>query len=240
LHFLALKPNVAQNGGHNLFRQGAVMDNKQWLIEHRIEECLLKGRWKLFERLPSERQLAEEFGVNRGTVRSALHALAGRGILEIKRGSGSVVSTLPKPQSGRNKPGYCIQAFRLFIPVFAEALALSRPAAKLASLEHILPAAGAAIRDSDMDAFIHEQVRFLVEFVQLSQNPCLVQAAVRVLPDAKLLAWLLRGTFLADCEPLFAGMVRLVSALRYEDGESARQAVLAYADALERLMEAPA
>jgi GntR family transcriptional regulator, transcriptional repressor for pyruvate dehydrogenase complex len=214
------------------------MNNKQWLIEHRIEDGLLKGRWKLFERLPSERHLAEEFGVNRGTVRSALHALAGRGILEIKRGSGSVVSTLPKPQSGRNKPGYYIQAFRLFIPVLAESLALSSPAARLASLEQILPTAGSAIRDGDMDAFIHEQVRFLVEFVQLSQNPCLVQAAVRVLPDARLLTWLLRGTSLVDCEPLFAGMVRLVSALRYEDGNGARQAVLAYADSLEGLLGA--
>jgi DNA-binding FadR family transcriptional regulator len=214
------------------------MDNKQWLIVRRIEDGLLKGRWKLFERLPSERHLAEEFGVNRGTIRLALHVLAGHGILDIKQGSGSVVSQLPNPKTGRNKPGHCIQAFRLFIPVLAEALAQSTSPSELSSLERILPVAGSAIRDGDMDAFIHEQVRFLVEFVQLSQNPWLVQSAVRVLPDTRLLALLLRGTSLADCEPLFADMVRLVSALRYADGNNARQAVLAYSDALEGLLGA--
>lgn len=65
--------------------------NKQKLIEQRLEQYLMEGRWKLFERLPAERQLAGELGVNRTTLRSALSALAGRGILETVHGSGTRV-----------------------------------------------------------------------------------------------------------------------------------------------------
>lgn len=50
--------------------------DKQEDIERRIENALLEGRWSLFERLPSERMLAETLGVNRATVRAALRTLA--------------------------------------------------------------------------------------------------------------------------------------------------------------------
>lgn len=69
--------------------------DKQECIERQLESALLEGRWGVFERLPSERGLAEAFGVNRATVRAALRALGGRGILETRRGSGTVVRALP-------------------------------------------------------------------------------------------------------------------------------------------------
>ena len=49
--------------------------DKQECIERQLESALLEGRWGVFERLPSERGLAEAFGVNRATVRAALRAL---------------------------------------------------------------------------------------------------------------------------------------------------------------------
>lgn len=54
--------------------------NKQKLIEQHLEQALMEGRWKLFERLPAERRLAEEMHVNRTTLRAAISALAGRSI----------------------------------------------------------------------------------------------------------------------------------------------------------------
>ena len=76
--------------------------DKQECIERQLESALLEGRWGVFERLPSERGLAEAFGVNRATVRAALRALAGRGILETRRGSGTVVRALPG-DAGRSR-----------------------------------------------------------------------------------------------------------------------------------------
>ena len=62
---------------------------KQELAEKYIEEALLRGRWKLSERLPAERELAVELGVNRGTLRAALQTLTGKGILETVHGRGT-------------------------------------------------------------------------------------------------------------------------------------------------------
>ena len=83
--------------------------SKQKLIEQQLEQALMEGRWKLFERLPAERQLAEEMHVNRTTLRAALSALAGRGILETTHGSGTRVHALPSEH-----PAQCVLVDRLY------------------------------------------------------------------------------------------------------------------------------
>ena len=63
--------------------------------ENPLEHALLQGRWSLFERLPAERHLAEELGVSRATLRTALSTLVGKGILETRRNKGTFVRALP-------------------------------------------------------------------------------------------------------------------------------------------------
>jgi GntR family transcriptional repressor for pyruvate dehydrogenase complex len=53
-----------------------------------VQEAVLSGRLKAGERLPSERQLREVFGVSRGTLREALRALEQKGLVCIKTGVG--------------------------------------------------------------------------------------------------------------------------------------------------------
>ncbi|MBL8482032.1 MAG: FadR family transcriptional regulator [Rhodocyclaceae bacterium] len=59
-----------------------------------FEARLLGGDWKPGLRLPSERALAEQLGVSRGTVREALQRLAARGLLASRQGSGIFVTDL--------------------------------------------------------------------------------------------------------------------------------------------------
>jgi GntR family transcriptional regulator, hexuronate regulon transcriptional repressor len=56
-----------------------------------IEREITEGRYQPGQRLASERDLAEEFGVSRPTVRRAVIALEMRGLLESKQGSGVYV-----------------------------------------------------------------------------------------------------------------------------------------------------
>src|SRR6201986_4479641 len=56
-----------------------------------IERGITEGRYQPGQRLASERDLAEEFGVSRPTVRRAVIALEKRGLLESKQGSGVYV-----------------------------------------------------------------------------------------------------------------------------------------------------
>jgi GntR family hexuronate regulon transcriptional repressor len=56
-----------------------------------IERAIAEGRYQPGQRLASERDLAEELGVSRPTVRRAVIALEMRGLLESRQGSGVYV-----------------------------------------------------------------------------------------------------------------------------------------------------
>src|SRR4030081_674988 len=56
-----------------------------------MERAIADGRYQPGQRLASERDLAEEFGVSRPTVRRAVIALEMRGLLEARQGSGVYV-----------------------------------------------------------------------------------------------------------------------------------------------------
>ncbi len=56
-----------------------------------IEQAIIGGQLEVGSRLPPERRMAESFGVNRVSVRSALAKLAAAGLLKVRQGSGYVV-----------------------------------------------------------------------------------------------------------------------------------------------------
>ena len=60
-------------------------------IAEAIKATIKQGDWKPDEKLPSENELAETFGVNRLTVRMALQKLNAHGILETRVGEGTYV-----------------------------------------------------------------------------------------------------------------------------------------------------
>lgn len=59
-----------------------------------LRDAVLSGKYKTGGTFESERKLAEQFGVNRSTVREALTWLAAEGLLEIKQGGLSRVKDL--------------------------------------------------------------------------------------------------------------------------------------------------
>lgn len=64
-------------------------------IVAQIEELITSGTLEIGERLPSERELAEQFQVSRVVVREALRDLQARGIVEVRHGSGAYVQMIP-------------------------------------------------------------------------------------------------------------------------------------------------
>ena len=55
-----------------------------------LRDEILRGQYREGERLPSERDLAERFGVHRSTVRSAVKRLEQLGIAEVRPGGARV------------------------------------------------------------------------------------------------------------------------------------------------------
>jgi GntR family transcriptional regulator, transcriptional repressor for pyruvate dehydrogenase complex len=66
-----------------------------------ISDALVSGELKPGDRLPPERELAEQFGVSRTVIRDAVKTLAGRGILHVKHGAGIFVTTSEENAMGR-------------------------------------------------------------------------------------------------------------------------------------------
>jgi GntR family transcriptional regulator, transcriptional repressor for pyruvate dehydrogenase complex len=70
-------------------------------IISQISDALVGGQLKPGDRLPPERELAEQFGVSRTVIRDAIKTLVGRGILHVKHGAGIFVATLEENMTGR-------------------------------------------------------------------------------------------------------------------------------------------
>ena len=56
-------------------------------IADQIRQAIVTGKLEQGSRLPPERELAEQFGVSRVTVRDALRALEAMGLLEVRVGA---------------------------------------------------------------------------------------------------------------------------------------------------------
>ncbi|MEM6375092.1 MAG: GntR family transcriptional regulator, partial [Pseudomonadota bacterium] len=56
-------------------------------IAKAIRDAIVEGRLIVDERLPSEAELAEQFGVSRPTVREALKRLAAQALIRTQRGA---------------------------------------------------------------------------------------------------------------------------------------------------------
>lgn len=57
-------------------------------IQNRIEDAILKKKFLPGEKLPTEHELCDMFGVSRTALREALQMLSAKGLISVKKGSG--------------------------------------------------------------------------------------------------------------------------------------------------------
>jgi GntR family transcriptional repressor for pyruvate dehydrogenase complex len=63
-------------------------------VASRIQQMIVDGQLRPGDRLPTERELAERFGVSRSSVRDAIRVLELMGLVEPRQGEGTVVRDL--------------------------------------------------------------------------------------------------------------------------------------------------
>ena len=61
-------------------------------LANRLEELIVSAHWEVGQTLPSEREMAEQFGLSRSVVRDAMRILAAKGLVNIRHGVGAVVT----------------------------------------------------------------------------------------------------------------------------------------------------
>lgn len=62
------------------------------VIQQLVEE-IVGGRWQASEALPTERELAQRFGVSVPVVRESMRALSAKGLVRVRHGVGAFVTT---------------------------------------------------------------------------------------------------------------------------------------------------
>ncbi|NEE01701.1 FadR/GntR family transcriptional regulator [Phytoactinopolyspora halotolerans] len=139
----------------------------------RIRELIQSGELEPGSKLPPEQELAAELGLGRNLLREAVQALVAMRVLEVRRGSGTYVTSLEPKELLHGVGGAVellrgdtllevIEVRRLFEPV-ATALAATRISQQqLASVKEHLDAMRAAADDVELlnrhDAAFHREV----------------------------------------------------------------------------------
>jgi DNA-binding FadR family transcriptional regulator len=127
-------------------------------VANELEVLIRSGHFAVDERLPSERQLAAEFGVSRPTIRVALGQLEARGYVVTRANSGTFVAarTVETIDVSSDEDPQQVMEARLVLEVAAARLAARRAAANPEALEDVRLALEAHERITDPE-MLHPQ-----------------------------------------------------------------------------------
>ena len=205
----------------------------QKLYQRVAEEVLRSihsGAFLPGQRLPSERDLAEQFEVSRPTVREAMIALEIRGMVEARHGSGIYVTE--SPPDDESSPELDIGAFELTearCVVEGECAALAATSMtdeELIELEEII--AEMSKENDDHVQGEHADRRFHVTIARGTRNSALVSVVEMLwtLRDkSPLCANMLKRARDVGLQPTIAEHQAVLDALKARDAPGARRAM---------------
>lgn len=93
-------------------------------IEEELMNYILQEPVEIGQKIPNEFELAEKFGVGRSTVREAVKGLVSKGILEVRRGSGTFVISTCSPEEDPLGLSKLQDKFKLALELFEVRLML--------------------------------------------------------------------------------------------------------------------
>ncbi len=150
------------------------------VVRH-VRDLIVRGQFKPGQRLPTERELVREIGVSRTSVRAGLQALAAKGLVAIRHGSGTFVAD--GPPSLDSEPLSLLAALHGFTRTqmfearrtlevsIARMAAERRTAEQLAAISDAVSGMFSACEEPQ--AFLLEDIRFHAAVGAASGNPIL-------------------------------------------------------------------
>jgi GntR family transcriptional regulator, transcriptional repressor for pyruvate dehydrogenase complex len=211
-------------------------------IVQQIEQSIHEGRLKAGDQLPTERELAQQFGVSRTAVREAVKILTEKGLVESFSGRGTFV-TSPRSQPSRNPldvffegsdlddPAYLVELRQIVEPEVT-ALAVTR----IDDQQLTMMREAVAVMDRSMkqpEAYIEADLDFHLALAEAAGNPLilsLLDSIVGVLRNQRL------GIFGVDGGPGRGQMhhKRILEAIERRDPVAAREAMQAHLEQIRR------
>jgi GntR family transcriptional repressor for pyruvate dehydrogenase complex len=216
-------------------------------IVEQFEASILNGQLKPGDRLPSENELTQQFGVSRTAVRDAMKALSQKGLLEVRVGRGTYVtdstSKVIRDSLGlilrfglREGTKYLVEVREILEPEIAALAACRREKEHLLAMREGYAAMDASMED--IDTFIESDLDFHLAMAEASQNPLilmLIDSMSDLLRESR--AYFARTT---------GGMARaqshhsqILQAIIDGDPEAARQAMVVHLARIKEISQAP-
>jgi GntR family transcriptional regulator, transcriptional repressor for pyruvate dehydrogenase complex len=213
-------------------------------IARRLVEYIISGEIEPGARMPSERQLAEAFGVGRSAMREALKSLSMIGLVDVRQGDGTYLkkadaALLPQIIEwglliGEQRTMDLVEA-RQFIEIdLAELAAIRRTDEDLADMERYLRRMERSFNDST--AFVEADVAFHLKIAEAARNSVLrdIHSSIQAL----LRAWIGRVIAAADSAvPSFEEHIPVFDAVRDQDPERAKLAMEAHMTSAAKRLE---
>lgn len=181
---MAKTPETQQGGraGGAMFKAIERESTLASRVAEQIEELIVGNKLASGQRLLSERELGERFGVSRTVVREAVRALAAKGLLEVRTGDGTYVRSYDASSaaealsrllrlSGSRDPSNARSIYEVRRPL---ELAIAELAAARATPEQLAALQGfvAAIEDPSVSSpeFVDADVGFHLKLAEATQN----------------------------------------------------------------------
>jgi DNA-binding FadR family transcriptional regulator len=198
-------------------------------IANLIAASIRDGRWATGERLPSERDLADDHRVSRPTIREAMIILEARGLVQARHGAGVYVTDAPRPEV--SAPQLEVSAFELIEArrlVEGDACALAAAVMTDAQLDELTVILHDMAEEHDFGALADlADRRFHVAIAKASRNGVLV-AMVENLWDLRYQPTcrdLLERAGRMRAQPLVNDHQEILDALKARDPAAARGAM---------------
>ena len=185
-----------------------------------LQEKILKGSYKVNQKLPVEAELMHNYGVGRSTVREAVKILVNSGFLRVQQGVGTFVeenSGFNEPLSHRMKrasPQSIADVRQILEMKVAEQAATHRTGNDISKLEHFLSKRNKAADKNLVAEAVDAHISFLLVLADASKNDVLAGLYKQFLMQlkAELLEKLEDTSFFKDkresYQNLFDGVLR--------------------------------
>lgn len=223
-------------------------------VAEAIKDWIVQAHFGAGDRLPSEPELIERFGMSKGTIREAMRILEAQGLVKSRTGpgGGTFVHEVSKERARALLGNYfyfkdltirdIYQLRRVLEPELAAALAGNLPEAVLVRLEAIIGEYDAPAQDVEEEREQHvASLRFHALLAEQADNALLgflIDFMVNMLSDLTVYRKLYEPPNLELWRRGRAFQLQLVEALRTGDADTARRVMRDHMETAQKLMEA--
>ena len=148
-------------------------------VAKHLQQQIASGKYVLGQKLPSEPELMQEFGVGRSSIREAIRTLSNTGIVRVQQGLGTFVefkngAVLPWYERLNSAKGFELHEVRQLLELkIAEKAAQNRTAKDISTLKKLLQKRYEAAFTNRADECIDADIAFHIAIADAAKNDIL-------------------------------------------------------------------